>query len=357
MADDTLMDLIDAYAEARHVGGCHTYNTKTAEARAKVVAALAAAPQGVAYAELHQRVEELIEKESELRRVVEIIALGESANPVIDAGDELVSLGYWDAGAVAALRASNGQAPAGAADEMAINRPVEDSALPFNQLRGEMQSALKRAGVYAARSPGAGNKLTLRWRATRDDVLPTPTAQAAPSAGITVEQVEDAIGLQSTAWDTIGAEKIVEAVLRLANGQAPATKQAVEVRPVTPYTCPKCHALWLHWPAEQTGFGRDTLNCRSADHCHYCEKAGVEQLQRLERIPAALHAPQPTPAAQADSVLEDAAASEVLMEHSGCGSGTQVDMLTVRLNPGDKVIMLKGRITQAIDAARKQGGL
>lgn len=54
-------------------------------------------------------------------------------------------------------------------------------------------------------------------------------------------------------------------------------------------------------------------------------------------------------------VLEDAAASEVLMENSGCGSGTQVDMLTVRLNPGDKVIMLKGRITQATDAARKQG--
>lgn len=78
-----------------------------------------------------------------------------------------------------------------------------------------------------------------------------------------------------------------------------ATQQAGEVRPVTPYTCPKCHALWLHWPAEQTGFGCDTLNCRSADHCHYCEKASVEQLQRLERIPAALHAPQPSPTAQA----------------------------------------------------------
>lgn len=35
-----LMELIDAYAEARHVGGCHTYNAKTAEARAKVVAAI-----------------------------------------------------------------------------------------------------------------------------------------------------------------------------------------------------------------------------------------------------------------------------------------------------------------------------
>ncbi|HCE28450.1 MAG TPA: hypothetical protein DET46_06515 [Comamonadaceae bacterium] len=79
--------------------------------------------------------------------------------------------------------------------------------------------------------------------------------------------------------------------------QFEAATQQAEVRPVTPYTCPKCHALWLHWPAEQTGFGRDTLNCRSADHCHYCEKAGVEQLQRLERIPAALHAPQPSPSA------------------------------------------------------------
>lgn len=37
---DGLMKLIDAYAEARHVGGCHTYNTKTAEARAAVVAAM-----------------------------------------------------------------------------------------------------------------------------------------------------------------------------------------------------------------------------------------------------------------------------------------------------------------------------
>lgn len=80
--------------------------------------------------------------------------------------------------------------------------------------------------------------------------------------------------------------------------------------------------------------------------------SGLRSIQSTYVLAAA-----PTPATQADSVLEDAAASEVLMEHSGCGSGTQVDMLTVRLNPGDKVIMLKGRITQAIDAARKQGGL
>lgn len=61
---------------------------------------------------------------------------------------------------------------------------------------------------------------------------------------------------------------------------------------MTPYTCPKCHALWLHWPAEQSGFGMDTLNCRSTTHCDYCEKGGVEQLEQLERVPAALKAPQ-----------------------------------------------------------------
>ena len=44
---------------------------------------------------------------------------------------------------------------------------------------------------------------------------------------------------------------------------------------------------------------------------------------------------------------------KVLMEHSGCGSNTQVDMLTVRLNPGDKVVMHKGRITQGFDRANR----
>ena len=100
------------------------------------------------------------------------------------------------------------------------------------------------------------------------------------------------------------------------------TQQAGEVRPVTPYTCPKCHALWLHWPAEQTGFGRDTLNCRSADHCHYCEKAGVEQLQRLERIPAALHAPQPSPMAQAAPAAGAVAAIEQAHGLKGGQHGT-----------------------------------
>ena len=48
----------------------------------------------------------------------------------------------------------------------------------------------------------------------------------APAQPLTVAQVEEAIGLRSKAWDTIGAEKIVEAVLHMVNGQAPAQPDA-----------------------------------------------------------------------------------------------------------------------------------
>lgn len=84
--------------------------------------------------------------------------------------------------------------------------------------------------------------------------------------------------------------------------------QTPAARPVTPLQCPKCSALWLHWPAEQTGFGKDTLNCRSEKHCDYCEKAGVEHLQRLERVPATLQAPSAAlslPAAGQEPVATD----------------------------------------------------
>ena len=109
------------------------------------------------------------------------------------------------------------------------------------------------------------------------------------------------------ACETISNEGLqADMAIRAALASAPRPVPSA-ARPVTPYTCPKCHALWLHWPAEQTGFGRDTLNCRSTAHCHYCENGGVEQLQRLERVPAVLSAPQPSPTPQADSVLDDAA--------------------------------------------------
>lgn len=43
--------------------------------------------------------------------------------------------------------------------------------------------------------------------------------------------------------------------------------------------------------------------------------------------------------------------SKVLLEHSGCGHGTQVDQMTVRLNPGDKVVLVMGSYSAAIHAA------
>lgn len=57
------------------------------------------------------------------------------------------------------------------------------------------------------------------------------------------------------------------------------------VRPVTPYECPKCHALWLFWPKEQTGFDQDHLNLKSPKSCNYCEPAGVEALNLLGKYP------------------------------------------------------------------------
>ena len=38
---------------------------------------------------------------------------------------------------------------------------------------------------------------------------------------------------------------------------------------------------------------------------------------------------------------------EILTEHSGCGRGIQVDQLTVRMYPGDKVVMIRGAIGKA----------
>lgn len=51
--------------------------------------------------------------------------------------------------------------------EIAAQQPA-----PFNKWHGEMQAALKSSGIYAARSPGTRNKLTLRWRETRKAVQP-----------------------------------------------------------------------------------------------------------------------------------------------------------------------------------------
>lgn len=80
----------------------------------------------------------------------------------------------------------------------------------------------------------------------------------------------------------------------------------------------------------------------------YCRDP--ESHKYLKQDLEAMLTTEPAPQAQADA--RDAG-QEVLMEHSGCGSNTQVDMLTVRLNPGDKVVMHKSRITQGFDRANR----
>jgi len=76
MADETLMELIDAYTEARHIGGCHTYNVKTAEARKTVSDALmlhVAAKESVATA-AQLALETLERTHKSLERQLELIA-------------------------------------------------------------------------------------------------------------------------------------------------------------------------------------------------------------------------------------------------------------------------------------------
>jgi hypothetical protein len=146
--------------------------------------------------------------------------------------------------------------------------------------------------------------------------LNTSTQQPAPAAGVTVEQVEDAIGLQSTAWDTIGAEKIVEAVLRLTNGQAPATQQAGEVRraELVPGVmhCAKCK-FQLNRVTLCVSDGNAYAGNNKTEPCpngcgplwpvtweqeaKNCWKALEEMHERL----MAAAAPQPSPTPQADS--------------------------------------------------------
>jgi len=52
-----------------------------------------------------------VEQHDALRRALEVIAVGDSADPVRDAGDELVALGIWSGGALEQHRAMLAAAP------------------------------------------------------------------------------------------------------------------------------------------------------------------------------------------------------------------------------------------------------
>lgn len=190
---------------------------------------------------------------------------------------------------------------------------VAYAELPDKGLTPELTAALQRGadGVFDLlkdwhlinKDAKAGRRLWQIGRnlegifgcALRGDYTRASNGQA-PASRITVEQVEEAIGLQASAWDTIGAEKIVEAVLRLVDTQAPAA--GAVAGPVTTV------------PLRELG-----VELRKAPYC-----LGGPQLWALHRngsliryldqfendfVDSALLAAAPTPAAQADSVLKD----------------------------------------------------
>lgn len=68
--------------------------------------ALANQVPAASLAETTRRLIAAEERIDKLRHALEVIAVGDSKDPVTDAGDELVALGYWDADALAADRAT-----------------------------------------------------------------------------------------------------------------------------------------------------------------------------------------------------------------------------------------------------------
>ncbi|SPA24558.1 hypothetical protein CBM2637_A150011 [Cupriavidus taiwanensis] len=92
------------------------------------------------------------------------------------------------------------------------------------------------------------------------------------------------------------------------------------IRPVTPLTCPKCHALWLFWPKEQSGFDHDSLNMRSLKSCDYCEPASADQLESLNRIAPSATLQQAAVTARAIELIKERAddlESEVRARYQG----------------------------------------
>ncbi len=197
------------------------------------------------------------------------------------------------------VRASHGQAPAGAAPACWIPPEREGeyhSSLTITAYREPMagweplyRAHTAQAAPAAVAGPiGYGPKVTVKRRCSDCKACNSESYAVQGDSGHYVycehPSLPERKYIGDTNWNTPHWCPVA------APTTQPAPQQ--EARPVTPYTCPKCHALWLHWPAEQSGFGMDTLNCRSTTHCDYCEKGGVEQLERLERVPAALKAPQ-----------------------------------------------------------------
>ena len=81
--------------------------------------------------------------------------------------------------------------------------------------------------------------------------------------------------------------------------------------------------------------GASVFKSNNGDRLYTTVTFDIEELQVFADLTAAHPAPPK---------------SKLLLEHSGCGRGTQVDQITVRINPGDKVMLVMGNYSSALDA-------
>ena len=108
-----------------------------------------AAAQAPAEGDAIQRLIAAQARIAELRRALEVIAVGDSKDPVTDAGDELVALGYWDGDALAAARASDLKAqPKGTPVAWANFRHDPPSYVPF-KTRELAQRSVEQSEISA----------------------------------------------------------------------------------------------------------------------------------------------------------------------------------------------------------------
>ncbi len=212
-----------------------------------------------------------------------------------------------------ALRASNGQAPAGAADArsdaLCDSSYVAGAKTGFNLGVGHDYDALSRL------VEGRHGYLQV-LAATRP--LPTPTAQAAPAAER--ENLE------------------LRRMLCIAHAGAAAYMD--------------------------DGEAQDNRELPLIDFLHDTPAEIQDKLQRRALKKLAAQAAAPTPAAQADSVLEDAARWNEVLMHVGAANhlgGQHFTLNTLRIR--DQMFLLRGSVAQhftaCIDdsrAASKQGG-
>lgn len=119
----------------------------------------------------HARISAEREGADKLRRALEIIAVGDSKDPVTAAGDELVALGYWDADALAAARAGqpqpNGTARDADSDEsrqaFSDACDADKNMTRWQVWRHAVTWALKQGTQAPAPAPGEPVARLLHW--------------------------------------------------------------------------------------------------------------------------------------------------------------------------------------------------